>query len=84
MFSKVWPTPETFKYFQYLTEVSYGEKLMGEKKKFVNDFVRFLLSNISDAFEYFYGEHRTEGMYLYLALPLMQTKMICKYFQAMT
>jgi len=42
MFTKVWPTPETFKYFQYLTEVSYGEKLM-------------------DAFEYFYGEHRTEG-----------------------
>ena len=35
MFTKVWPTPETFKYFQYLEEVSYGEKLMGEEIYFV-------------------------------------------------
>ena len=30
MFSKVWPTQETHRYFQYLHQVGYGEKLMGE------------------------------------------------------
>ena len=30
MFSKVWPTQDTHRYFQYLHQVGYGEKLMGE------------------------------------------------------
>ena len=31
MFTKVWPTSETHKYFPYLEEISYGEKIMGKR-----------------------------------------------------
>jgi len=30
LFSKLWPTSETFEYFPYLEETSYCEKLMGK------------------------------------------------------
>lgn len=30
LFSKIWPTLDTHKYFPYLETVSYGEKLMGK------------------------------------------------------
>ena len=31
MFTKVWPTTQTFKYFPYFKQLSYAEKLMGKK-----------------------------------------------------
>ena len=64
MFSKVWPTSETYKYFKFLDEVSYGEKLMGELH------VIYVLSGLNkhllflDAYEYYYGEYRNEGQEL--------------------
>jgi len=37
MFTKVWPTSETHKYFPYLEEISYGEKIMDAYEYYYGD-----------------------------------------------
>ena len=43
MFTKVWPNSQTHEYFQYLEEVSYGEKLMGKSRDFTL-FIKYLMN----------------------------------------
>ena len=58
----MWPTTETFKYFPYFNEVSYAEKLMGESQLILLMAIGRLF--FSDAYEYYYGDHRSEGQEL--------------------
>jgi len=59
LFSKIWPTSETFEYFPYLDEISYCEKLMGKHAR--NNTFLLVKHCFADAFEYYYGDHRDEG-----------------------
>jgi len=43
VFTRIWPTNQTHKYFRYFKSIPYSEKLM-------------------DAYEYFYADHRGEGV----------------------